>query len=183
MPWWLSAFTVAAAVWILHGLYRDVFGNLWAMLPMIGIVGYLVTALALNRTQVRVDREGFRRSFGPVPIGMVEAPVPAGEVKRVVVRWAMASTGRSVAKYLAAGLETRSGRLVDITEPGETEEAVWRAAREMAEALGRGVPVEAIGGRGVQIDQPTLRMVLAWAGGFAASIFWAIAVQLVRSFF
>lgn len=183
LPWWLTALLAAGAVWILHGLYRDVLGNVWAMLPLTGVIAYLLAALFVNRTHVRVDARGFRRSFGPLPLGPGEAPVPAERVKLVSVRWAHVSAGRTVTRRLRAGIETVDGRLVDITEPGNTEEEVWAAAREMAEALGGHAPVKPLGERGTHIPQSEVRAMLIWVGATGASIVWAIAVQVVRSFF
>jgi hypothetical protein len=183
MPWWLTALLAAGAVWILHGLYRDVFGNVWAMLPLTGVIAYLLAALFVNRMHVRIDRNGFQRSFGPLPLGPGEAPVPAARVRLVFVRWANVTAGRTVARRLLAGIETVDGRIVDITDPGKSEPEVWAAAQEMAEALGGHAPVTPIGERGTQIPQAHVQGLLIWCGAAGASIFWAIAVQLVRSFF
>lgn len=182
LPWWLTALLAAGAVWILHGLYRDVFGNVWAMLPLAGVVAYLLAALFVNRTHVRVDSRGFWRSYGPLPLGPVEAPVPAKRVKLVFVRWANVSAGRTVVRRLLAGIETVDGRIVDITDPGKSEAEVWAAAQEMAEALGGHAPVRQLGERGTHIPQSDVRTMLIWAGATGASIFWAVGVQLIRFF-
>jgi len=182
-PWWLVVMLMVAAAWLLYGLYRDVFRNLIAMAPMAGIVAYLLVALLVNRTHVRLDAEGFRRRFGPLPLGPREAPLPAGDVKLVFVRYALASTGRSSSFFLRAGIETRDGRLVDITEPGMEEAAVWEAAREMAGALGGRVPVTPLEQRQTHLPKADVEALVLWlAAAFGAGV-WAIAVSLARAYF
>ncbi len=181
LPWWMVVPMAAAAAWILHGLYRDVFGNLLAMAPMAGIVVYLLLALLVNRTHVRVDAHGFRRTYGPIPLGPAEAPAPAPEVVRVYVRWAMAATRYGTHRYLTAGLETAGGRWIDITEPGEPEHAVWAAAYRLAEALGGQVPVEGQSHRGPGINKAALATVAVWFAAAWLAVVWAIAVQWIRS--
>lgn len=181
-PWWMTGPLVLAAVWLLHGLYRDVFGNLWAMLPLIGVVGYLLAALAVNRTAVRVDASGFQRAYGPLRLGPPEAPVAAGQVRLVFVRTAPVSTGKSVSFRLRAGIATTDGRVLDITEPGETEEAVWAAAQEIAEALGGHLPVTPLADRRPHTPASELGALALWFLALFGSIVWAIAVQLIRFF-
>jgi hypothetical protein len=181
-PWWMTGPFVLAVLWLLYVLYRDVFGNLWAMLPLIGVVGYLLAALALNRSHVRVDASGFRREYGPLRLGPPEAPVEAGQVRLVFVRTALVSMGKSSAFRLRAGIATTDGRVLDITEPGETEAAVRAAAQEIAEALGGHLPVTALADRRPHTPGSELGAVALWFLALFGSVVWAIAVQLFRFF-
>ncbi len=182
-PWWLTAPLALASAWILYGMYREVFGNLWAMLPLIGVIAYLLAALAVNRSYVRVDTSGLRRAYGPLRLGPAEAPVAAGQVRMVFVRTALVSTGRSSSFRLRAGIATMDGRVLDLTEPGETEEAVWVAAREIAEALGGHLPVTPLADRRPHTTEAELAALGIWLLALFGALLWAIAVQVVRSFF
>jgi hypothetical protein len=130
---------------------------------------------------VRVDAEGFRRTYGPLPLGRAEAPAPAGEVRRVYVRWATAATRYGTHRYLTAGLETAGGRWIDITEPGEPEQAVWAAAHRLSEALGGHVPVEGQSHRAPGINKAALAAVAVWFAAAWLAVVWAIAVAWIRS--
>jgi hypothetical protein len=154
--------------------------GMWEMVaggPVFAVLWYALAVGALNRTRVRVDGAGVAIGNGPLPVAPAVEFVPAAEVATVYVRHAVMPTRTGAVPYLAAGVERRDGRWVDVTEPLIADERVWAEAREMAAVLGRGV--EERWGRAPKTDWKQMRMVWYWTGAVLAGILWGCYVELV----
>lgn len=145
--------------------------------PMMALFWYGWAIAAVNRTRVSVDRRQVEAAQGPLPVGAGRTAVPAGEVARVYVRHAWMPTRTGAVPYLAAGVERRNGRWLDLVTSMEKGVDAWREARAIADALGTPDPVVELRGGPPVRDWQAMRVVFLWTGAFVGAMLWGLYVE------
>jgi hypothetical protein len=133
--------------------------------PLFALFGYGLAVGYLNRLSVRVNAEGVATEFGPLPCGVQPEWMPREEIARVYIRY--------VGKHWAAGVESISGRCLDLTDPLASGEAIRQTAGMVAAHLGWPEPVEILR-EPVAADRKHAGPLLLWAGLVAAAFAWGL---------
>jgi hypothetical protein len=144
-------------------------GVITGSIPFLLLALYVLAVVAVNRTVVEVTREGIRLYYKPLPTGERPLWVPREDVTKVYVR-KVEIQGRTTIRYKLAGVETKAGWRVDLSDAAEPE----KAAEEIAKALGWKGTVEQLEGRAPRGRGVALRMTLRVAGLLALAIAWVM---------
>ena len=91
--------------------FKHDFPRAWG--PALAVCWYLTALVFVNRSRLRIDREGVRFRYGPLPSGARDRYFPVAEIARVYVR-EYADLSRSGGCYKAVGIETRRGLAFDL---------------------------------------------------------------------
>jgi hypothetical protein len=159
------------------GIVRNGFWDIVAAAPIFAVVFYGLTIAWVNRVRVEVDWWGARITCGPLP-AMPHAPfVSFQDVEKVYVRHAQMPTKSGSIRYLAAGLQRKDGRWVDLSEPLIPDEEVWREAWRIARALSWPRGVVELDGLAPRTDWQAAHGVWYWTGAFLASLGWGVFVE------
>jgi hypothetical protein len=144
-------------------------GTITGSIPFALLVLYVLAAVAVNRTSVTVTRQGIRRFYVGLPTGETELWIPREDVTKVYVR-EVEIRGRTTVRYKVAGVETKQGWWVDLSDDREPA----RSAEAIAGALGWQPGVVQLAGRAPRTRGVALRIAMRVAGVLALSIFWLI---------
>lgn len=166
---------------ILAGTYSIVREGFWECVaggPLFLTFGYALAVGFVTRVQVQADWRGVRISYGPLPVAPKPEDVPHSDVVKVYVRHATMPTRTGSIPYLAAGVQRRDGRWVDLSQPLLDDATVWKEAAEIARALAWPRPVEELRGRAPRSDWNAARAVWYWGGAVTAGFLWGCVTEM-----
>ena len=124
---------------VYHGTRPDANGR-WELgirifIPVFALIVYLLIAVIVNRRRVRVDADGVRTYFDPLP-GFASESIPREQVRLCFLRNVQGfADGQQVENYWATGVETAQGRQILVRYPFETSELALIDARNLADVL------------------------------------------------
>ncbi len=146
--------------------------------PLFLVLAYGIAAGTVNRDRVRAGAGGVRTEFGPLPAGIPAREARREEIVRVYVRKGLLPGKHQMVPYLAAGVECRDGRRLDVTQPQLPDAVVRQEAAELAAALGWRGPVEELAEAKPELNLRWGKAMWAWAGAMAVAAGWGCFVQL-----
>ncbi len=136
--------------------------------PLLAVGWYLTALVFVNTSRLRIDREGVRFTYGPLPSGARDRYFPVSEIARVFVR-EYADLSRYGGYYKAVGIETRSGFAFELDREELPAAGIGARAAEIAGMLGWTAGVAeiagALPGRDVQGWGAWMPVLVALAGG------------------
>lgn len=176
-PVWALTFLTAFLMMATVSIVRSGFWDIVAGAPIFAVIHYALAVAWVNRVRVRVDWQGARITCGPLP-AMPHAPIVGfQDVEKVYVRHAQMPTKSGSIPYLAAGIQRKDGRWMDLSEPLIPEEQVWQEAWQIARALSWPRGVVELHGLPPRMDWQSANGVWYWAGAFLAGLGWGVFVE------
>ena len=174
--------------WVIHEGLQSTTGKVWShvLIPLYALLVYVTLAALVNRRTVVASPEGLVLRNGPIPLAEGNERIPRADV---VFAWhhAILATGDDYVPstlWYSYGVETRSGRDLEIFSTFEDMESARAAAQKVADALGAPgssypVPVRLLG---VQKGHPAdYRSVKIWAGitlaAFVTGTIWEVMAR------
>ena len=142
-PLWVRLILLAVialfsfAIW--RGAQPDEYGR-WetgirVFIPVCALLFYLLTIVIVNRRHVKVDVDGVRTYFAPLP-GFASETIDRADVRLCFVRNVRGQyEGAEVENYWAAGVETAKGLQVLVRYPLRTTELARVEANNIAHVL------------------------------------------------
>ena len=134
--------------------------------PALAVCWYLTALVFVNRSRLRIDGEGVRFTYGPLPSGARNRHFPAADIARVYGR-EYGDLSRYGGYFKSVGIETRSGFAFDLEREELPALTIQERGEAVAAALGwRGGLVAISGGlpgRPVQGWREQLPVVVALA--------------------
>jgi len=179
VPWWIAVPMLIAYFafgWVLLRDFNKRGEMVRMIVPVYVLSGALVLPAAVNRRFIRISREGVRVVNGPFPAGRnvtVAGPdIRAASIRPQYAHFGSESGGSSSGfLHYLVGVETSSGH-IDIAYPYLKHKHALMIARQMAAALGDGVPVTSKAKPVVEINRwVRVRKILVWFGLFLLAIF------------
>lgn len=142
--------------------FKHDFPRAWA--PLLVVCWYCTLLVFVNRSRLRIDNDGVRFTYGPLPSGARNRHFPVPDIARVFVR-DYADLTRHGGYYKAVGIETRSGFAFDLEREELPAPGILQRGEAVAEALGWTggvVPISgALPGRAVQGWRERMPVVVA----------------------
>lgn len=176
-PVWTLIFMTAVIGLAAAAIARSGFWDTVAGVPVFGVLFYGLAIAWVNRVRVEVDWRGARITCGPLPAIPRPPEVGFQDVEKVYVRHAQMPTKSGSIRYLAAGLQRKDGRWVDLSEPLIPDEEVWREAWRIARALSWPRGVVELHGLPPRMDWQAANGVWYWAAAFLAGLGWGVFVE------
>lgn len=124
-----------------------------AFAPGLAVGLYVVLVVWVNQTKLRIDQDGVRYTYGPLPSGARDRYFPSADIQRLYIR-SYADLSRYGGHYRAVGMGTKSGFAFDLLReelPAPTIEAQagrmakhlrWTAAPELIDGALPGRPLQ-----------------------------------------
>lgn len=121
--------------------------------PALAVCWYLTLLVSVNRSRLRIDSDGVRLTYGPLPSGARNRHFSVAEIARIYVR-EYADLTRHGGYFKAVGIQTWSGFAFDLEREELPAPTIYRRGDAVAEVLAwRGGVVDISGpvpGRAVQ---------------------------------
>jgi hypothetical protein len=190
-PWWGCAILVLAVLffgWVIHEGLQSTSGEVWirVLIPPYALLLYATLAALVNRRSVVASPDHLVLRNGPIPLGAGNEQVPRSEI---LFAWyhAILTTGHDDAPSVlwhSYGVETRSGRDLEIFNLLEDQDSTRAAAQKVADALGAPgstypVPVRLLGV--LRAHPSDYRAVWIWTGAtlaaFVIGTVWEVMVR------
>jgi len=190
-PWWGCAILIVVCVffgWVISEGLESSTGKVWirVIIPPYVLLLYATLAALVNRRTVVATPEHLVLRNAPIPLGEGNERIPRAEIL-FAYHYAittMGDGGDEVTLWHTYGVETRSGRDLEILGTLKDEQSARAAAQKVADALGAPgnaypVPVRYLG---ALKDHPSdYRSVKMWAGvtlaAFVIGTIWELMAR------